>query len=478
MRGIFISYRRDDSEGYVGRLYEDLVARFGRGAVFMDVATIKAGRDFRRVIDEQVSGCGVLLVVIGRNWLDAKDESGQRRLDTATDAVRLEVAAALRRDIPVIPVLVANARMPGSEKLPADLGDLAYRNAVELTHPRWSSDVQLLIEALEADLGASADAIRGAAPDVKPGDLPAATAAASAPAATQPAAAAGAPLQGPIAADGAASRPAPARSSWPLAAGLVAALALAGGGGGYYYWNQQVEARKITEKKVEEERIAAEKKAKEEADREAARIAAQKAADDAAALMKAQEEAAAAQAEAGRLAADLKREKEAAAAAASAQRAATDAAAKAQRAAAESASRAQKAAAEAEARARQAVEQQKMASQQRPTPPTAPPAAGTTAWMTHKEFIELRKAYAKGLDFPYGLQASCGQSGPQIRGRFGANPQGVQRVSFGVGSRESYEKADAARTSDGYRSYSRHAVTCPNAGGGASITYIAAVWVQ
>ncbi len=148
MRAIFISYRRDDSEGQTGRLYDDLIMHFGEESVFMDVTGIEPGRDFRRAIDEQVSTCGVLLAVIGKNWLDAKEESGRRRLDDPSDFVRLEIASAIKREIPVIPVLVRGAGMPRAEQLPTDLTELAYRNAVELTHARWDSDVQILVKAL------------------------------------------------------------------------------------------------------------------------------------------------------------------------------------------------------------------------------------------------------------------------------------------------------------------------------------------
>ena len=148
MRAIFVSYRRDDSEGEAGRLFDDLVQEFGEKSVFMDVAAIEVGRDFRKVIDDSVATCGVLLAVIGEQWTDAKNEAGHRRLDDPTDFVRLETASALKRDIPVVPVLVHGARMPRADQLPDDLKELAYRNGVELTHARWKSDVQLLIKAL------------------------------------------------------------------------------------------------------------------------------------------------------------------------------------------------------------------------------------------------------------------------------------------------------------------------------------------
>lgn len=157
MRAIFVSYRRSDSEGEAGRLFDDLVSHFGEQMVFMDVAGIEAGRDFRKAIEESVAGCGVLLVIMGPPWATAKDENGRLRLEDPNDFVREEVASALRRDIPVIPVLVRGAKMPRAEQLPESVKDLAFRNAVELTHARWKSDVQLLIESLRRLLGSSGE---------------------------------------------------------------------------------------------------------------------------------------------------------------------------------------------------------------------------------------------------------------------------------------------------------------------------------
>jgi hypothetical protein len=123
----------------------------------MDVNAIQPGRDFRKAIDESILKCSVLLAVVGRDWLESKNASGQRRLDDESDFVRLEIASALQRDIPVVPVLVRGARMPSADQLPADLRELAYRNAVELTHARWKSDVRVLIQALRPYMGGSAE---------------------------------------------------------------------------------------------------------------------------------------------------------------------------------------------------------------------------------------------------------------------------------------------------------------------------------
>jgi hypothetical protein len=153
LRAIFISYRRSDAEGEAGRLFDDLVKQFGENTVFMDVSAIEAGRDFRKAIDENIANCGVVLAIIGPEWLDTKDANGTRRLDDPSDFVRIETASALRRDIPVIPVLMRGAKMPRGEQLPEELKDLAYRNCVELTHVRWKSDIRLLIDALRPLVG-------------------------------------------------------------------------------------------------------------------------------------------------------------------------------------------------------------------------------------------------------------------------------------------------------------------------------------
>lgn len=158
MRSVFINYRRSDSEGEAGRLFDDLTSRFGDASIFMDVAAIEPGRDFRKVIDQSVATCSVLLAVIGPEWLASKDAQGLRRLDDANDFVRIELSAALRRDTPVVPVLVRGTTMPQVDQLPEDLKELAYRNAVVLTHARWKSDIQVLTQALRAYLEMPSDA--------------------------------------------------------------------------------------------------------------------------------------------------------------------------------------------------------------------------------------------------------------------------------------------------------------------------------
>lgn len=160
MSRIFISYRRDDSADASGRLYDRLVAQFGKESVFKDVDTIPLGMDFRGVLREAVGHCDVMLAVIGRQWLTVKDEHGRRRLDNPADFVRIEVEAALERNIPVIPVLVQSASMPAESDLPPSLAQLAYRNGIGVrADPHFHGDVTLLIGRMVQllQLTASAD---------------------------------------------------------------------------------------------------------------------------------------------------------------------------------------------------------------------------------------------------------------------------------------------------------------------------------
>lgn len=148
MSGIFLSYRHDDSQGEALHLFEDLRKHFGADHVFMDVTRIDPGKDFRKAIDGAVSTCDVLIVMIGKKWLDSTDDRGKRRIDDPEDFVRMETAAALRRDIPVIPVLLQGTGMPRSDQLPGELEALAWRNAFEIRHARWEIDVAELVKAL------------------------------------------------------------------------------------------------------------------------------------------------------------------------------------------------------------------------------------------------------------------------------------------------------------------------------------------
>ena len=153
MKKVFISYRRQDSPGYVRALYDRLVQHFSSIQVFMDVDDIQLGSDFVSVLDVNLKGCAVMLVVIGKEWLNVCNNNGERRLDNPADFVRLEISRALQRGIPVIPILVNNAQMPSESDLPDDLKPLARRQALELNNKNYDYSTHDLVKALEKYLG-------------------------------------------------------------------------------------------------------------------------------------------------------------------------------------------------------------------------------------------------------------------------------------------------------------------------------------
>lgn len=153
MTKIFISYRRDDSAGYTGRLYDYILQHFEESKVFRDVDTIKPGEDFVVAIEKVVGACDALIAVIGPKWLDIRDQNGNRRLNNPEDYVRLEIATALKRNIIVVPVLIERASMPNKNDLPEDLSNLTRRNAVELSNECFSYDIDRIIQAIGGAYG-------------------------------------------------------------------------------------------------------------------------------------------------------------------------------------------------------------------------------------------------------------------------------------------------------------------------------------
>jgi hypothetical protein len=150
MSQIFISYRREDSAGYAGRLRESLERRLGKGAVFRDVDALEPGQDFVDTIAIRLRDANACLVLIGREWLDAEDASGRRRLEQQNDYVRLEIATALAQpQMRVVPVLVEGTRMPSTEELPETIQGLARRQAVSLRDESWDTDVTRFVSALD-----------------------------------------------------------------------------------------------------------------------------------------------------------------------------------------------------------------------------------------------------------------------------------------------------------------------------------------
>ncbi len=146
-KSIFINYRRSDSEDVCGRIYDRLVAEFDEGSVFKDIEDILPGVDFRQALEREVSSTDVMLVIIGQSWSNRVNKA---RLFETDDFVRFEIETALKRGIPVIPLLVQRrTTLPQRRQLPEGIKDLVYRNAREIRpDPDFHRDMDRLIQGI------------------------------------------------------------------------------------------------------------------------------------------------------------------------------------------------------------------------------------------------------------------------------------------------------------------------------------------
>jgi hypothetical protein len=190
--GVFVSYRRADSQGWAGRLAADLSQRLGPEAVFSDIE-IPPGSDYPGVLRDAIAGSDAVLVVIGPRWMAGRRDGEPSRLFEPDDWVRTEIEAAFVADRPVLPVLVGQATMPAESALPAPLRPLSRRQAASLDDRHWEADIEALLRDLRR---------------LAPGLVPRAP----------PPAAVERPSPAPVA---------PGRSPWPLRAISAIARALA-----------------------------------------------------------------------------------------------------------------------------------------------------------------------------------------------------------------------------------------------------------
>ncbi len=146
MARIFICYRRSDASGHAGWLHENLVRRFGKSRVYRDIDNIPPGSDFVKEVQKTLSNCAAVIVLIGRHWLSAENRT---RLNRPDDFVRAEIAQALKRNIPVYPVRVDGAGMPGESNLPAEIQALARKHAIEIRDVSFPADFEQLARSLE-----------------------------------------------------------------------------------------------------------------------------------------------------------------------------------------------------------------------------------------------------------------------------------------------------------------------------------------
>jgi hypothetical protein len=149
MAKVFLCYRREDAAGYAIAVQERLAKEFGTD-VFIDVDNIPIGTNFVKALKKEVAKCEVLLAVLGKGWFDARDEDGNRRLENPNDFVRIEIAAALQRGIPVVPILLDGAKIPSAAQLPKELEELSFRQGIDLHLSSFSRDIDRLIQGLRS----------------------------------------------------------------------------------------------------------------------------------------------------------------------------------------------------------------------------------------------------------------------------------------------------------------------------------------
>lgn len=148
---IFISYRRADSRSETGRIYDHLVVAFGSDHVFKDVSSIPLGVDFSEHLEQALSQCQVVLVIIGNTWVNITEPNGKRRLENPNDFVRIEVETALRRNIPIIPILLEGVTMPLNTTLPDSLQPLIrFQASLVGDDPRFQGDMGRLVEGIKS----------------------------------------------------------------------------------------------------------------------------------------------------------------------------------------------------------------------------------------------------------------------------------------------------------------------------------------
>lgn len=154
MSRVFISYRREDSRWASSAIAINIERTLGEGSVFMDIQSLPIGLHWKDELDAALDTCEVALVIIGDKWLDCRDAmTGQRRLDSAGDIVRLEIERSLERGIPVVPVALDGTGFPSADELPDDIRELADRNGFSVEHRHHETQIRNLIVRLELKPG-------------------------------------------------------------------------------------------------------------------------------------------------------------------------------------------------------------------------------------------------------------------------------------------------------------------------------------
>lgn len=146
---LFISYRRADTEVYAGRMVDRLEGKLDENEIFIDVDAIELGRDFQIEVGKAINAAYLVLVLMGPDWLNARDNADRRRIDLEDDPVRIEIEAALAAGKQIIPVLCGSATMPAGDDLPPSIAPLSLYNAVRITAGKFRQEMAELEKAID-----------------------------------------------------------------------------------------------------------------------------------------------------------------------------------------------------------------------------------------------------------------------------------------------------------------------------------------
>ncbi len=146
---IFINYRRSLNLANARLLRAHLQKHFGQSRVFLDVRNLDGGDHWMHKLEDEIDRSSAVVALIGEGWVNEADENGERLLDDPNDFVRFEIARALNRGIPVLPVQIDNAPMPAAAELPPHIQALTYTQAMLLRGESFEDDAGKIAERLK-----------------------------------------------------------------------------------------------------------------------------------------------------------------------------------------------------------------------------------------------------------------------------------------------------------------------------------------
>jgi len=158
---VFISYRRDMDAVRAVILDREISGAFnypGRTPnviVYRDTSE-RRGVGWPREVRDKCNAANMVLVVIGPNWLEARDRHALRRIDQPDDWVRQEIELALAGNKILIPVVFGQSGMPARNELPGSIANLADRPCV-IARDELPDELQPVLREIELHLPGSAD---------------------------------------------------------------------------------------------------------------------------------------------------------------------------------------------------------------------------------------------------------------------------------------------------------------------------------